>query len=106
VKINKIRDSNPFKSSVLYKTGSKMGNKKVDRDQQYMMEMWGTSHLVTDYGSLRMLNSNGQFLQEIANPEIEHQLRKQTELHKKIRNDNDYDDWEYGTEPSYGRPWK
>jgi len=25
------------------------------------------------------------------------------ELHEKIRNDADYDDWEYGTEPTYGR---
>jgi len=24
-------------------------------------------------------------------------------LHEKIRNDADYDDWEYGTEPTYGR---
>jgi hypothetical protein len=23
----------------------------------------------------------------------------QNELHEKIRNDDDYDDWEYGTEP-------
>jgi hypothetical protein len=27
-------------------------------------------------------------------------------LHEKIRNDEDYDDWSYGTEPSYGIPWK
>ena len=31
-----------------------------------------------------------------------HDLKKQVELHEKIRNDEDYDDWEYGTEPSYG----
>jgi hypothetical protein len=23
-------------------------------------------------------------------------------LHEKIRNDEDYDDWEYGTEPLFG----
>jgi hypothetical protein len=34
-----------------------------------------------------------------------HDLKKQTELHEKIRNDEDYDDWEYGTEPSYGSSW-
>jgi hypothetical protein len=28
------------------------------------------------------------------------------ELHEKIRNDDDYDDWEYGTEPTYGASWK
>jgi hypothetical protein len=27
-------------------------------------------------------------------------------LHEKIRNDEDYDDWEYGTEPNYGSSWK
>jgi hypothetical protein len=32
-----------------------------------------------------------------------HNLSKQTEIHEKIRNDEDYDDWEYGTEPSYGK---
>jgi hypothetical protein len=35
-----------------------------------------------------------------------HDLSKQNEIHKKIRNDNDYDDWEYGTEPIYGSSWK
>ena len=33
-------------------------------------------------------------------------LKKQTELHEKIRNDEDYDDWDYGTEPTYGSSWK
>ena len=35
-----------------------------------------------------------------------HNLRKQVELHEKIRNDEDYDDWSYGTEPNYGSAWK
>jgi hypothetical protein len=35
-----------------------------------------------------------------------HDLKKQQELHEKIRNDEDYDDWEYGTEPGYGSSWK
>jgi hypothetical protein len=26
-------------------------------------------------------------------------------LHEKIRNDEDYDDWEYGTETFYGWFW-
>jgi len=26
----------------------------------------------------------------------------QNQVHEKIRNDEDYDDWEYGTEPIYG----
>ena len=34
-----------------------------------------------------------------------HNLKKQVELHEKIRNDEDYDDWSYGTEPTYGKSW-
>lgn len=34
-----------------------------------------------------------------------HNLIIQNKLHEKIRNDDDYDDWEYGTEPIYGMPW-
>jgi hypothetical protein len=33
-----------------------------------------------------------------------HNLTIQNALHEKIRNDEDYDDWEYGTEPTYGTP--
>ena len=65
-----------------------MSNLPVDRDKNYMYEMWGTKKLVTDYEK----------------PNIsKHNLKKQTELHEMIRNDEDYDDWEYGTEPSYGK---
>jgi len=53
-----------------------------DRDTSYMREMWGTTRLVTDY----------------VRPK-KHKLNKQNQLHQKIRNDNDYDDWEYGMEP-------
>jgi hypothetical protein len=35
-----------------------------------------------------------------------HDLKKQQELHEKIRNDDDYDDWEYGTDAVYGSSWK
>ena len=31
-------------------------------------------------------------------------MKRQTKLHEEIRNDEDYDDWEYGTEPTYGKP--
>jgi hypothetical protein len=29
-------------------------------------------------------------------------FKVQNEIHEKIRNDEDYDDWEYGTEPIFG----
>lgn len=47
-----------------------------------------------------------QILSEIMHDDMNlnrHNLSKQTELHEKIRNDEDYDDWDYGTEPNYGK---
>ena len=32
-------------------------------------------------------------------PLQQHDFEAQKQLHQKIRNDPDYDDWEYGTEP-------
>ena len=34
-----------------------------------------------------------------------HDFDAQKELHQKIRNDPDYDDWEYGTEPLPHEAW-
>lgn len=51
-----------------------------------------------------MENSDQKMLREIANDDLvpkKHNFRTQNELHEKIRNDEDYDDWEYGTEPLY-----
>jgi hypothetical protein len=82
-----------------------MSNLPVDRDSNYMHQMWGTSKLVTDYG----LHEKKKVIQEIMHDDLpteKHHLKEQTEFHKSIRNDQDYDDWEYGTEPSYGYSWK
>ena len=82
-----------------------MGQSPVDRNKEYMREMWGTTKLATDYGSMQKINvyeEKKQFLQEIMDYEQKHDLKKQSQLHEKIRNDEDYDDWEYGTEPIYG----
>jgi len=73
-----------------------------DRDSKYMKEVWGTTKLTTDYGSL----SQKRMLREIANDNLtpkKHNFEIQSELHEKIRNDEDYDDWEYGTEPYFGK---
>lgn len=80
-----------------------MSNLPVDRDSNYMYQMWGTTKLVTDYHQ----ESNKKVIQEIMHDDIPknmHRLRDQAELHSIIRNDEDYDDWEYGTEPVYGKP--
>mgnify|MGYP007031617453 CR=1 FL=1 len=45
-----------------------------------------------------------KMLREIANDELtpkKHDFYHQNEIHSKIRNDEDYDDWGYGTEPLY-----
>jgi hypothetical protein len=77
-------------------------NPNPDRNTNYMREMWGTSKLVTDYWSEN--TKKPQVLQEIMHDDLgnRHNLTEQAKLHQKIRNDEDYDDWEYGTEPTYG----
>jgi hypothetical protein len=39
-------------------------------------------------------------------PERQHDFDVQKDVHRKIRNDPDYDDWEYGTEPLPHEDWK
>ena len=80
-----------------------MSNLPVDRDENYMYEMWGTKQLITDYTS----EPSKRIIQEVMHDLApKHNFKKQNELHEKIRNDNDYDDWDYGTEPTYDSSWK
>ena len=49
-------------------------------------------------------NNEQKMLREISNDDLtpkKHDFYHQNEIHEKIRNDEDYDDWEYGTEPLY-----
>ena len=79
-----------------------MANSPVDRDANYMREMWGTEALITDYNA-KLEKSNKRVISEVMHDTApRHDFKKQSELHEKIRNDEDYDDWEYGTEPIYG----
>ena len=92
-----------------------MGNSPVDRNSDYMREMWGTTRLVTDYYRDEKMHDfldnlgnhqHQKMLREIANDDLtpkKHDFKTQNELHEKIRNDEDYDDWDYGTEPYYGK---
>ena len=83
-----------------------MGQSPVDRNTEYMREMWGTTKLISDYGSMQH-NDQKRVLTEVMHDTApRHDFKKQSELHEKIRNDEDYDDWEYGTEPTYGSSWK
>jgi len=72
--------------------------KPTDRDADYMYKMWGTTNLITDYGAFERLN-------EKTKESKKHNFNIQNEIHEKIRNDDDYDDWEYGTEPIYSKKW-
>lgn len=73
-----------------------MSNLPVDRDSNYMREMWGTSRLITDYHEIKPKRVLQEVMHDLA---PKHDFKSQEELHEKIRNDDDYDDWEYGSEP-------
>ena len=77
--------------------------KQVDKDQNFMKNQWGTEFLASEYGWEEKV-SKQKMLREIVNDDItpkKHDFITQNEIHQKIRNDKDYDDWEYGTEPLY-----
>lgn len=77
--------------------------KKVDKDENYMKIRWGTEFLASEYGWEKKIESS-KMLREISNDDLtpkKHDFQVQNEIHSKIRNDEDYDDWEYGTEPLY-----
>ena len=77
--------------------------KKVDKDENFMKNEWGTEFLSSEYGWEEKIQKQ-KMLREIANDELtpkKHDFYHQNEIHEKIRNDEDYDDWEYGTEPLY-----
>jgi len=80
-----------------------MSNLPVDRDSDYMYRMWGTTKLVTDYDGF---DPSKKIIKEVMYDDMKHDFNKQNEIHKVIRNSDDYDDWEYGTEPNYGSAWK
>lgn len=58
-----------------------MSNLPVDRDSNYMREMWGTSKLITDYGYVKPRRVIQEVMHDIA---PKHDLKKQTELHEKF----------------------
>jgi hypothetical protein len=77
--------------------------KKVDKNLNYMKTVWGTQYLSSEYGWEEKIERQ-RMLREISNDNLtpkKHDFIIQNELHSQIRNDDDYDDWEYGTEPLY-----
>jgi len=82
--------------------------KKVDKDQNFMKNQWGTQYLSSEYGWEDHIQKQ-KMLREIANDDLtpkKHDFYHQNEFHEKIRNQEDYDDWDYGTEPIPLNDWK
>jgi hypothetical protein len=76
-----------------------MSNLSIDRT----LDMWGDSISSQEEAT----SKKKQVIQEIMHDTApKYDLKKQTDLHEKIRNDSDYDDWDYGTEPVYGKKWE
>jgi hypothetical protein len=75
-----------------------------DRNSEFMHQMWGTDSLVTDYKVVEQKKMLREINNDILVPK-KHDFEIQNELHEKIRNENDYDDWEYGTEPIPLQEW-
>lgn len=71
-----------------------------DRDPDYMESMWDTRGLITDYWTKPMKKQDEQMLREVVGDHV-NDIKHQNILAEEIRNDDDYDDWEYGTEPTY-----
>lgn len=77
--------------------------KQVDKNVEFMKNTWGTEFLASEYGWEKAVEKQ-KMLREISNDDItpkKHDFVVQNEIHSQIRNDPDYDDWEYGTEPLY-----
>jgi hypothetical protein len=72
----------------------------AETNSNYMREVWSKREPYDTPPQKRII-------QEIMHDTApKHDFKKQIELHEKIRNDEDYDDWSYGTEPNYGSSWK
>ena len=75
--------------------------KQVDKDENFMKNEWETQYLSSEYGWEDKIRQQ-KMLREISNDDLtpkKHDFHVQNEIHEKIRNDEDYDDWDYGTEP-------
>jgi len=73
--------------------------KNISENTQNMYDTWSSSIKTEETTPKRVIQ---EIMHDLA---PKHDFRKQIELHEKIRNDEDYDDWNYGTEPSYGFSW-
>ena len=81
-----------------------MGNSRTDLGEDFIASgMTLITDPRSDFYLREVKNEKGVLTEVMVDPAPRHDLKKQTELHEKIRNDEDYDDWSYGTEPTYGK---
>lgn len=73
-----------------------MSNLSIDK----ALDMWGAPRSSSDEATPKKKQVIQEIMHDLAPV---HDLKKQTDLHEKIRNDDDYDDWDYGMEVSYGK---
>ena len=67
-----------------------MGNSPVDRDKDYMKNLWGTTSLTTDYWSLPHKTSDPEELE--LNEVMYHKAKKsKINIQEEIFNPEDYD---------------
>jgi len=81
----------------------------VDRDVNYMKTMFGTTKLVTDYEAsrpdfMRLAREGIQKYKDSLVSLASEDLSNSSDMAGSLRNSDDYDDWEYGTEPIPGDP--
>jgi len=87
-----------------------------EKNQEIMRELWQNGDLNALEADSATFDGNhfahgsgfhkSRMLREINHDDDtpkRHDFTTQNELHEKIRNDEDYDDWDYGTEPVYGK---
>jgi len=81
-----------------------MGNSPVDRNSNYMREMWGTTKLVTDYYQNEKMTSEHDFLDNLANHQHQKMLREISndeitpKKHDKVNQEDLYEKAEDNTE--------
>ena len=73
-----------------------MSNLSIDKT----LNMWGNAVSSPEVEPPKEKKVLQEIMHDLA---PSHDLKKQTDLHEKIRNDDDYDDWNYGMDVSYGK---
>jgi hypothetical protein len=72
--------------------------KKVDKDENYMKKEWGTQFLSSEYGWEEKIKALEVPMKPLEGSHFSHGYSFYGSR-EEIRNDEDYDDWDYGTEP-------